>query len=250
MRTGYIAEAIRMSMIAVPGKRGEIPAYVTSPEGEGPWPGVVVIHDALGMTEDLRNQTRWLARAGYVAVSPDLFHWGNRVSCLLKTMGDLAKGPKGRAFDDIDAVRSWLADNPDCTGKIGIVGFCYGGGYALALAPDHGYAASAVNYGAVTEWGWSKLAHACPIVASFGSKDPTLKGEADKLEQFLTEHDVPHDIKVYEGAGHGFMNKHESGDSNWIFRLLSWLSKTKYDESATMDARQRIIHFFGTHLQR
>lgn len=129
------------------------------------------------------------------------------------------------------------------------MGFCFGGGYALALAPSHDYSAVAANYGAVTDWGWEKLKDACPIVASFGADDPILKGQAEALEKVLSEYDVPHEIKVYEGVGHGFMNKHSPKDSNWIFNFLSWVSNTKYNEEATLDARKRIIAFFDKYLK-
>ena len=73
-----------MSMISTTGVRGPIPTFVSSPEGKGPWPGIVIVHDALGMCEDLRNQARWLAKSGYLAAAPDLFHGSGRMRCLFK----------------------------------------------------------------------------------------------------------------------------------------------------------------------
>jgi carboxymethylenebutenolidase len=232
------------------GPRGQIPTFVVTPSGDGPWPGVVVVHDALGMTHDLRDQARWLAASGYLAAAPNLFHWGGHMRCLFRTVRDLGRGTQGPASGVLSAVQTWLVHLPRSTGRVGIIGFCMGGGLALMLAPRHGYAASAVNYGDVPKGAWDSLAQACPIVASYGADDPTLKGAAARLESVLAAHEIPHDVKEYPGVGHGFMNDHDPRDSNWVFNILTRLSNTRYDSSATADARQRITAFFETHLKR
>lgn len=232
-----------MSEVMVPTEGGEVPAYLAVPAGAGPWPGVVVLHDVFGMTDDLRRQADWLAASGFLAAAPDLFHWSRRAVCIWNVFKD-QRAKRGRTFDDADAVRRWLSADPRCTGRIGVIGFCMTGGFALMLARDHGFAVSADNYGNLPSDLDRAVEGACPVVASYGARDKQLRGAAARLERALEAAGVPHDVKEYPDAAHGFMNRH----GNAVWKLLGAVGAAGYADAPAQDARRRIVAFFSEHL--
>jgi len=227
---------------------GPAPGYLAMPHPRragGPpetFPGVVVVHDLYGMTPDLRRQADRLAVGGCIAVAPDLWHGRPWPLCIRAAFRQVAAG-SGPAFEQIDAAAAWLAGLEACTGKVGVIGFCMGGGFALLCAPRPAFSAAAVSYGPVPRDAARLLDGACPVVASYGSRDLMTRTQLPRLEQALTEDGVPHDVKVYPGATHAFMNDHDGGRG-----VLTRVLGMRYDPDAASDAWRRIFAFFGRYL--
>jgi carboxymethylenebutenolidase len=223
----------------------ELNGVIAVPEGTGPWPAVVMVHEVFGIDEAMRAQITRLSSAGYVVLMPNLFSRGGARKCLTATFKALTAG-EGQAFDDVESAKLMLAARSDTTNKVGVIGFCMGGGFALLLA-NRGYDASSVNYGMLPKDLDTVLAGACPIIGSFGAKDGQLKGATAKLEIALTKAKVAHDLKEYPEAGHAFMNPSQAGGP--FFGTLLRITGAKPNPEAATDAWRRIESFFGEHLK-
>ncbi|CPR04787.1 dienelactone hydrolase [Mycobacterium bohemicum DSM 44277] len=229
-----------MTTIQISTPDGPIDALLSTPAGGGPWPGVVVIHDAFGYGRDKQSTNDRIARAGYLALTPDMYSRGGRIRCISRVMRELMT-QRGRALDDILAARAHLLAMPECSGRVGIAGFCMGGQFALVMSPK-GFAASAPFYGTPLPRNLGEtLDGACPIVASFGGSDPLGKGAPERLREVTARKNITADIKVYPGVGHSFANELPAQP---LIRIAGF----GYDRDATEDAWSRVFAFFGEHL--
>jgi carboxymethylenebutenolidase len=222
---------------------GDVPAHLAAPPVGGPWPGVVVLHEAFGLNDDIREHAGRFAAAGYLAVAPDLYRGQGMRRCLLATFRAL-NAQRGRPFEDIDAVRRTVAEREDCTGRVGVIGFCMGGAFAL-LTAKRGFHASAPNYGPLPKDLDAALEGACPIVASYGKRDVGLRGAAAKVESALQRAGVEHDVKEYPDAGHSFFSRHNTGPLNPVMRVTG----LAFHQPSAEDAWGRILRFFDVHLR-
>ena len=223
---------------------GQVRAHLAVPPvGGGPWPGVVVLHESFGLNEDIRQQADRLAAAGYLALAPDLFSPGGARRCLLGTFRSLMRG-HGKPFDDIESARATLAGRADCTARIGVIGFCLGGGFALMTAA-RGFDASAVNYAHLPKDVDGVLSGACPVVASYGAKDRTLRGTAAELDAALARAGAERDVHEYPDAGHSFLNRHDLGPGGALLRVAG----IGYHGPSAEHAWGRILRFFEAHLR-
>jgi len=217
------------------------------PDGPGPHPGVVILHELFGFNSDIRRIAQRFADNGYAAICPDLYSQGNRASCLTAILSAMAKNRYDLRMTPIVAARDALAAHDNVDGeRIGIAGFCQGGGFAVVAATNPGFKASAVFYGEVPE-DQARLAGACPVIASYGRKDKVMGAKTVKrLDDHLTALGVTHEIKVYDDAGHSFMSSYDGATK--VLAKFPTPMHVGYNEAAAEDSWERMLTFFGTHV--
>jgi carboxymethylenebutenolidase len=206
-----------------------------------PAPGVVVLHEISGVDAAIKDACDRLADAGYVAFAPDLYSRQFRPICIARTLLSLARNEPA-PVDDLHDCLVWLRGRPEVDATAtGAIGFCMGGGFALAMAVHCDVGAAAVNYGGVPASA-DELAGICPIVASYGSEDHRFVEDGRRLDTLLGALGVIHDVRIYDGATHSFMNNHRG-------HLASRLFGVRYDRDSAEDAWRRTLEFLNTHLR-
>ena len=219
-------------------------AHLALPDaGVAPFPGVVVIHDIFGDSPDLRRHCMRFANAGYAAIGPDLYR-GGRPGCVVRALASMATG-RGLAYEVIDAARAYLAARDDVDAdRLGVVGFCMGGGFALIAAADQSFAVAAPFYGAVPSKA-SRLRGVCPTIAQYGEQDTVYLSHARRLARHLEELGVDHEVHIYDGVGHSFMNEH----AGRFARLARHTPiHAFYDPGTEAKAWSALLDFFRKHL--
>ena len=207
--------------------------FAALPDGRGPFPGVVVIHEAYGLNDNIRDITQRFAEQGYAALAVDLFSDRNRAICMARYMGAMLIGSVNRpGVPDLKAALSHLMGLPEVDpDRVGAIGFCMGGSFAIAWACTDDRLKAVAPFYAANPRPIEAAKRMCPVVGSYPEKDFTASsGRA--LDGALTQYKVPHDIKIYPGAGHSFFN--DTG--------------RRYDKAASEDAWARVLGFFDTHL--
>ena len=221
-------------------------AALATPDDGATHPGVIVIHEIFGLNDDIRRITGKLAELGYVALAPDLYDApGPRIICVARTLMTLNRG-SGAAFDDLDAARKFLQQQPGVdASKIGVIGFCMGGGFALLYAVRAPMGVVAAFYGDVPKTA-DRLRGICPVLGGYGGKDKMFASQGERLEKLLTELNVDHDVRIYPDAGHSFMSQNSG-----VLASIGAISPMKagYNDPAAQDSWHRIESFFAKHLR-
>ena len=222
--------AIQIETISFQSGKDTLEAYLARPEGAGLFPGVAVIHEAFGLNDNIRDVARRLADEGYAAMAVDLFASRNRVVCMFRFMGGLLLNSRGHGgIHDLKAALDFLAAQSYVDAdRLGAIGFCLGGGFAIAWATMDDRLKVIAPFYAFNPRPLDAISRLCPVVGSYPDPDITT-AQGRKLDLVLDEYNVPHDIKIYPGAKHSFFN-----DQN----------PRTYSPEAAADAWKRTLAFF------
>jgi carboxymethylenebutenolidase len=229
LKTEYIT-------VPSPEGNGNMRGYLVRPaKAAGKLPGVLVVHENRGLNPYIEDVARRLGTADFIAFAPD------GLTSVGGYPGDDEKGAqlfrqvdRNKMTEDFIAAARWLKARPDCAGKIGVVGFCFGGGIANTLAVRMGgdLSAAVAFYGAQPSAEEAAKIKA-PLLLHYASLDTRITSAWPAYEAALKANHVTYSGYVYEGANHGFHND----------------TTPRYDEAAAKLAWQRTLDFFNKYLR-
>ena len=218
-----------------PHGNGSIKGYLVRPANAGKLPAIVVIHENRGTNPYIEDVARRLAVANFMAFAPDgLTSVGGYPGDEEKAAALFSQVDRGKMTEDFFASANWLKSRPDGSGKLGAIGFCFGGGIVNQLAVRMGgdLAAGVPFYGAQPKPEETAKIKA-PINAQYGELDTRITDGWPAFDAALTQAQVPHESHIYKGANHGFHND----------------TTPRYDEAAAKEAWQRTLDWFNKYLR-
>jgi carboxymethylenebutenolidase len=221
--------------VSSPQGNGSIRGYFVRPaSANGKLPGVLVIHENRGLNPYIQDVARRLGTANFLAFAPDgLTSVGGYPGDDEKGAELFARVDENKMFEDFVSSVDWLRSRPECTGKVGVVGFCFGGTMANKLAvrlPD--LAAAVPFYGRQPPAADAAKIKA-PLLLHYASLDTRITEGWPAYEEALKANHVTYTAYVYEGVNHGFHND----------------TTPRYDEAAAKLAWQRTLDFFEKYLR-
>ena len=197
----------------IPGAAGgpDIRAYVARPAGEGSYPAVIMIHEFYGLNESIVSKADLLAEEGYLVIAPDTFR-GSTTSWIPRAIYQVITSRPENVNADLDSVYAWLESQPDVDAdSIAIAGFCYGGRTSLTYSLHNSRLASTVIFYGSPETDPNVLKDLPgPVLGIFGGADQSIPvDEVNAFEAALVEAGIPHEITIYEGQPHAFVQDAE-----------------------------------------
>jgi len=236
------------TLIALPGfaatskevtyKSGDetVKGILYTPEGKGPFPGIIVIHEWWGLNDWVKEQASKLADQGYEALAVDVFR--GKVATTRDEAHEISRVPEDRVKRDLDAAFHYLQSQPNIKkDRIGAIGWCMGGGFSFQVALEEPQlAADVINYGEVSADPDQLKKINAPILGLFGAQDRGITpDDVKQFEQQMKQLGKKADITIYPDTGHGFQNP---------------VNGAGYNAADTADAWKKITNFFASTLKK
>jgi len=233
------AKNIETQDVTYPGESVELKAFAAKPASGGPHPAVIVVQEWWGLNEHIKDVARRFAKEGYFAVAPDLYsRQGHKVTTDPNVAAQLMGGlTPDDGIDDLLSTMSWLGRGQDAQDdRVGVIGFCMGGSYALRLpCTTKEIKAAAPFYGEIPPDDTLQQL-GCPIFYAYGENDGWItRQDVDRLAATLKKFHKPGEVKVYTGCSHGFFND---------------TRKDVYRTAEAQDAWQKVLKLFAENLKR
>lgn len=221
---------ISSGYIQVVGENGYIPAYWAHPQHDGPFPGLILLHDDRGLSAHTRALIHRFAELGYYVAAPDLFE-GNRPTT--QTEADMVENLyMASGSEKVEAVLAALRTHHKCNSKMAVIGWDFGGTLAFHLAVNKADFMTAISFYGNPVHYLGKFNEAdMPILAIFGANDEITTRHENTLREELIRSGEAHEVIVYPDAAHGFYND----------------SLPSYNEEASEDAWRQTLAFLETH---
>jgi carboxymethylenebutenolidase len=216
-------------------KIGPVSGYLGRPSGKGPWPTVLVIHEWYGLNNHTESIVDRFAGLHYFTFAPDLYRGEMALPGDSEKASVLVQKYNPTAIEDLKEAFDALKSHPDCSGKIGSVGFCFGGRMSLALGINRPLDAVCTFYGGGMQQLFGQLGSLkAPILGLYGDKDQSIPvGTIEEFDKLLDKIGVEHEVVVYPNSGHAFFRDNDP--------------KT-YKPEAAKDAWERVTIFLAKNL--
>jgi carboxymethylenebutenolidase len=222
-----------MTNTVIPSSAREVQAFVVSPQSTEKMPAVIMIHEFWGLKPEIVGKAEALSKEGYMVIAPDTFR-GKTTSWIPSAIWNVIGTPKENILADLDAVFSWLENQPNVDPtRIMVMGFCYGGGTSLQYSLHNAkLAATGIFYGNVGMDVEKLKALPGPVLGIFGEDDTSIPiAEVQAFEAGLEQAGIPKQITIYSDKGHAFVKSVEEIASDPV-------QKQAWDEFLTFTARQ------------
>jgi carboxymethylenebutenolidase len=209
---GSRLEAVTNTTISGVNGGPDVRAYVARPEGRGPFPTVIMIHEFYGLNESIVGKAEGLADEGYFVIAPDTFR-GSTTSWIPRAIYQVMTTEPEQVNLDLDSVYAWIESQPDAeAARTGILGFCYGGRASLTYSlHNNRLAATVIFYGSPETNPEVLKTLPGPVLGIFGGADNSIPVEEVKtFDTALDQAGIPHEVTIYEGQPHAFITSMEA----------------------------------------